>query len=1043
MTNQKLKLSVNTHFLDKMAKDKRFYGEGFENVELTLDEIAEVINLGCTISYQFRGGIRKSENFTGTDFLAVDIDFGMTLEQVIENQIFQKFCSIRHVTPNHTPDGHRFRLIFALPRTITKISEVKAAALSLTKRMSGDLKTTDAARMFHGCFESFPQIYDRGITQDFLQELIEDGKTQPTSESVSFAGSTTNRSSLKLDPTRIVTTAEGEDVQIGSIKITTPIYCPVHIDRNPSAFVAHTSRGSQFIHCKTCNVSWHVKGTSEYEQRFDDFDHTIRKIKKGTKTESHDDSPLRDLLLSQKIHPQNITITEDEHLKIRGLEGGLTLIKSPKGTGKTTYLVDSIGKIIRRFATLEEFEEGTDPEVDEAFFSKERVLLIGHRIALIGDLCNKLSLNCYLDDPKSDSSEVRRRMSRYGVCLDSLQKVKDASYDVIVIDEVEQVLSHFLSETIGEKRRGLFEIFCGLIQRAKKVVALDADLGWISYITLAHLTRERGVGSAPVVPLKIQVFINDWQPKDRELLVYGSMFQLIHEIKKSVVNRQRIFITANSKAKVKSLTHAIKSLEGEIGVPIQMISITSENSGTQESKYFIENIKTEILKYQVILSSPSLGTGIDISFENGKREVDVVFGLFENQINTHFEIDQQLARVRNPGSVHVWVSPRTFNFETDFRIAGQDFLRRHLLDVVSKGLFEQGWDIQSRDIDPFLRMAGLIISQQRASKNRLMRNFLQYRIDQGWSYQFVEHDETLHLSGAYLFHVGKDASEQEWRGAVMNATTMDRIQYLQFKELLESNERGYSDDQWYSYYRTQLELFYGRVADANLLDLDRKWAWRREITLYEDLVKLDDQAFQFEVSLNSHGEAKKNNDLKQRLFRDRHTAVMLFYGLISTTPIFKDGKFDPDVVFTTDDLKKFVKASVKLKHLVQVQLEVNTQNDIEQKAVQHLGKILAKVGLGVKKVKQSTLAGKKTYFYALDPDSLRNLEEISSVRSSLTNEGWDFVNHQYGFEYDALDLDWLETKHDYKMFPAQAPKPRPISHIVKGRRAHISGSARG
>ena len=1031
MTQRKLKLSVNTHFIDKTVEEKRFYREGFYNDELTLDQIADAINKGFTISYQFLDGIRKSENFKATDFLAVDIDYGMSLEQVAESQIFQNFCSIRHVTPSHTPDDHRFRLIFALPRTITKISEVKAAAISLSKRMSGDLKTTDAARMFHGCFESFPQVYDRGITEDFLEELIEDGKTQPSSESLSFAGSTTNRSSLKLEPTRVVITAEGEDVQIGSIKNTTPIYCPVHIDRNPSAFVAHTPRGSQFIHCKTCNVSWHVKGTSEYEQRFDDFDHTIRKIKKGTKTETHDDSPLRDFLLSQKIHPQNITITEHEHLKMRGLEDGLTLIKSPKGTGKTTYLVDSIGKIIRRFATLEEYEEGTDPDVDEAFFSKERVLLIGHRIALIGDLCNKLSLNCYLDDPKGDASEVRRRMTRYGVCLDSLQKVKDESYDVIVIDEVEQVLSHFLSETIGEKRRGLFEIFCGLIQRAKKVVALDADLGWISYITLAHLTRERGISSTPVVPLKIQVFINDWQPKDRELLVYGSMFQLIHEIKKSVVNRQRIFITANSKAKVKALTHAIKSLEGEIGVPIQMISITSENSGTQESKFFIENIKTEILKYQVILSSPSLGTGIDISFENGKREVDVVFGLFENQINTHFEIDQQLARVRNPGTVHVWVSPRTFNFETDFRIAGQDFLRRHLLDVVNKGLFEQGWDIQSRDIDPFLRMAALIISQQRASKNRLMRNFLQYRIDQGWSYRFVEHDETQFKSGAYLFHVGKDASEQEWRGAVLNATTMDRIQYLQFKELLESNERGYSDDQWYSYYRTRLELFYGRVTDENLLNLDRKGAWRQEITLFEDLTKLDDQKFQYKVNLNLHGEAKKNNDLKRRLFPDRPTAVTLIYGLISTTPIFTDGKFDPNVVFTTDALKKFIKASVKLKHLVQVQLEVNTQHDIEQKAVQHLGKILAKLGLGVKKIKQKTVAGKKTYFYVLDPDSMRNLEEISRIRCVLANEGWDFMNYQYGFKYDALDMDWLEARRDHEMFPSQFRKPRNIPHIIK------------
>ncbi len=1031
MATRKLRLSVNTHFFDKMTKEKRFYREGFENVELTLDEIAEVINLGCTISYQFRNGIRKSENFLGTDFLAVDIDSGMTLEEAFEHPIFKSYCSMHYVTPSHTPDDHRFRLVFALPRTITKISEVKAAAIALTKRLSGDLKTTDAARIFHGCKDSFPQVYGRGITEDFLYELIDDGKNLPASESVIFAGSTTNRSDYQPEPSRVVRTSDGANLKLESIKGTTSIYCPFHDDHNPSAFVARSPSGSQFIHCSSCQTSWHVKGTSAYEQRFDDFDQTIRRIKNTTITETHDDSPLRDLLLSQQVSPKNITITQKEHLEIEGLQDGLTLIKSPKGTGKTTYLADVLGKIIRRFATLEEYEEGTDSEIEEAFFSKERILLVGHRQALIGDLCKRLSLNSYLDDPKSDSSEIRRRKSRYGVCLDSLHKVHGESYDIIVIDEVEQVLSHFLSDTIGEKRRGLFAIFCELIQRAKKVVALDADLGWISYITLAHLCREQVQKTTPSVPLKLQIYINDWQPQNRELLVYGSMFQLIHEIKKSVVNRQRIFITANSKAKVKALTHAIKSLEKEIDAPIRMISITSENSGTEDIQHFIKSIKTEILNYQVILSSPSLGTGIDISFENGKREIDAVFGLFENQINTHFEIDQQLARVRNPGSVHVWVSPRTFNFETDFRVAGKDFLHRHLLDVVTTGVVDKDWDIQSREIESFLRMAALIVSHQRASKNRLRANFLQYRKDQGWSIQIVKEDETLQQSGKDLFQIGKDVSDQEWRSAVLNATTMDRVQFMQFREQLESNDQEYSSDQWCAFYRTRLELFYGRVVDEDLLNQDRKGAWRREISMFEELTKLDDQIFDSMVRKNSQGAENKNNALKQRLFRDRHTAVELIYGLLAATPIFTNGKFDPHAVFITDDLKKFVKASIKLKAIVQAQLEINTQSDVEQKAVQHLGKILAKVGLGVKKVTQSTTKGKKTYFYALDPDIFKSLEEITRIRSGLTNEGWDFVDQQYGFEYAPIEKEWLESNLDYQMFPAQVPKPRPISRIVR------------
>lgn len=157
MTARKIKLSVNTHFFDKMTEEKRFYREGFGSEELTLEEIAEVIHLGCTISYQYRDGIRKSENFLGTDFLAVDIDSGMTLEEAFKHPIVEKYCSMHYVTPNHTPDDHRFRLFFILPRTIKKISEVKSAAIALTKRLSGDLKTTDAARMFHGCKDSYPR----------------------------------------------------------------------------------------------------------------------------------------------------------------------------------------------------------------------------------------------------------------------------------------------------------------------------------------------------------------------------------------------------------------------------------------------------------------------------------------------------------------------------------------------------------------------------------------------------------------------------------------------------------------------------------------------------------------------------------------------------------------------------------------------------------------------------------------------------------------------------------------------------------------------
>jgi hypothetical protein len=43
--------------------------------------------------------------------------------------------------------------------------------------------------------------------------------------------------------------------------------------------------------------------------------------------------------------------------------------------------------------------------------------------------------------------------------LDSLWKVSEEKYDYVVIDEVEQVLSHFLSDTMRGNRAKTFKIF--------------------------------------------------------------------------------------------------------------------------------------------------------------------------------------------------------------------------------------------------------------------------------------------------------------------------------------------------------------------------------------------------------------------------------------------------------------------------------------------------------------------------------------------------------------------------------------------------------
>jgi hypothetical protein len=103
----------------------------------------------------------------------------------------------------------------------------------------------------------------------------------------------------------------------------------------------------------------------------------------------------------------------------------------------------------------------------------------------------------------------------------------------------------------------------------------------------------------------------------------------------------------------------------------------------QEVKALIADVKIKALDYQVILTSPSLGTGVDITFPDQEKLIDIVFGFFGPKVNTHFDCDQQLGRVRHPGEVKVWLTGARFHFETNREVIKQDIIRQSLTSRVT------------------------------------------------------------------------------------------------------------------------------------------------------------------------------------------------------------------------------------------------------------------------------------------------------------------------------------------------------------------------
>lgn len=989
---KKLKVSINRHLINKnQANNNLLFTHGWKNVELTPKQLAASINKGIAYCAQLNGA-RKSANFLCSDVLSVDIDGSRTIEEAMQDPFVSGHLTIFYTTHSHTTECHRFRLIFASPRTITDAVEQKAANRALTLRLAGDPAAVDATRISFGSAGSNPQVFDRQLSEELLNELIEQGRSVAVPDTINASrGKATSASTLTIPPNLILRLSDGRQIAFDDIGIKSPVCCPFHHDTKASAFIIQNRHGQKGIHCVVCQASFYGSNRDTSKVDFFDFESSVRLVAEKLAQAKQDQSFVFPPHFNQLLARSRITVSKDRYFKILSLLPGITFVKSPKGSGKTTTVTSVLPKL---WETALDFDakasDGSDAGLQlirtPTNFS---TLLIGHRQALIRDLCRRFGLSCYLDDGEGNKQEIKFRQQRYGVCLDSLLKLKPTMYhyDLVIIDEVEQVLGHFLSETLEKSRERIFSYFEFVLKNAKRIIALDADLNWTAFntiTTLAGATKASDEKSKPV-----WIFLNEPAIDRGTIQLFRSENQLMTELMNSVETGQRVFVTSNSKAKIDAIDESIKS---EFSDKVPRIKVTAENSGTKSIQEFIKNIKTESLIYQVILSSPSMGTGIDITFEQDAQHIDVVYGFFENLVNTHFDIDQQIGRVRNPKEIRVWVSPRKFSFETNVEVVKRDLLVSNLVANTFLGVSESGEE-RYEENDPLLDMASLIVSCQRASKNDLRENFINLKRSQGWQVLFVAPDEDAARHGKAVMDYGKKIRDKVFGQALMNARPIDQGTYLLIEERFDTNEPVTEDERW-SFMRSAFEAFYRQPISPELITIDKRGTYRgcvRNFELVTDLKQL--KASELAIKLK----AAANNKRKMQTIPDPSFAPLLISDLLNATPIFKKGIANLNAEFSAGDLGNFVGRVRSLRRYIESLLEIPVRSDLASKPVQQLGSVLKLVGLSLKSHRISKVNGKKLYHYRIDRTLYDCMKSIVAIRKTDKDLPWRFVHKLHGF----------------------------------------------
>lgn len=318
-------------------------------------------------------------------------------------------------------------------------------------------------------------------------------------------------------------------------------------------------------------------------------------------------------------------------------------IKSSKGTGKTQFLE----KIVARARERQQW-----------------VLVIGHRIRLVEELCQRFGLK-YITEVRDRPQE---QVLGYGLCIDSLHPNSQAQFNathwsdgIVIIDEVEQVLWHGLnSDTCRSNRVAILKSLKTLMQNVLggggQVFVADADL---SDISLDYLISLAGISLEPFI---IQ---NDWKPTEKEAWkVYNysesDPKRLVRDLVKHIKEGGKPFVCLS--AQKLTSQWGTRTLESYLkkqfpGAKILRIDSESLAEPTHPAYNCITNLDRVLSEYDIVLASPSIETGISIDL---KGHFTSVWSIAQG-VQTATSICQALARIRENIPRYLWVASYGFN----------------------------------------------------------------------------------------------------------------------------------------------------------------------------------------------------------------------------------------------------------------------------------------------------------------------------------------------------------------------------------------------
>jgi hypothetical protein len=289
----------------------------------------------------------------------------------------------------------------------------------------------------------------------------------------------------------------------------------------------------------------------------------------------------------------------------------------------------------------------------ENYFEGKRVLFLTYRkslaVAFTNDLKERFGFESYLD--KSVNVAESNRLI---IQLDSIKHLREydelsqtlsiPSYDLVVMDEVEGLLSHFSYEKIDQEY--IFNILKNILDKSPKILALDGDMGDRAYDFYTGLKYNCEFYENIRSPVsKNFIFTQD---KDKWLT------DIDNELKENLktAKGKGIAIVCMTMTQTEELFEKYKDT----------YKVALHNS-IEKNADILSDVNVKWTECDIVIYSPTVEAGVDF---NIKDKFSACFASVSDASTCVRAFHQMLNRVRNFDSHHIVVNvPENMKFEVE------------------------------------------------------------------------------------------------------------------------------------------------------------------------------------------------------------------------------------------------------------------------------------------------------------------------------------------------------------------------------------------